>query len=82
MFSLWCSFSNNGVLTSQKDKNKDSAGCVKLYGCFGSYLTRETLRTITIIQVVENEKKHDLSMLIHKNLRSVIVIISFLERYI
>ena len=41
--------------------------------------TRQTLRMITTIQVAVNEKKHDLSMLVYKNLRSVIAIITFLR---
>ena len=42
------------------------------------------LKTIIASQIVGNEKKHNLSMLIDKNLRSVIVISTLrgIERYI
>ena len=64
----------------QDKKNKNTKGCVKLYCHFTNLLPKS--ETITIGQVVVNEKKHDLSILIDIHLCSVIVSERNLEIYI
>ena len=64
----------------QDKKNKNTKGCVKLYCRFTNLLPKS--ETITIGQVVVNEKKHDLSILIDIHLCSVIVSERNLEIYI
>ena len=64
----------------QDKKNKNTEGCVKLYCRFTNLLPKS--ETITIGQVVVNEKKHDLSILIDIHLCSVIVSERNLEIYI
>ena len=57
---------------------------MKLYYCLANHLTKLDVKTIVTIQVIVNEKKHDLSMLIDKKLR-LVTVISFpigIERYI
>ena len=46
------------------------------------HYTRQTLRTVTTIQVIVNENKHDLSMLIHKTYARLLSSSFFWEVYL
>ena len=57
---------------------------MRLFGWFANHLAKLDIKTTTTSQFIVIEKKHDLSMLIVKNL-SLVIAISFLrriERYI
>ena len=56
----------------QDSNSKDKKGCIKFCCCFANLLTKLELGMIKKSQVVGNEEKRDLSMLIDIHLRSLL----------
>ena len=83
MFTLRCSNCNNQI--NKLEKLTATMTQKDMWNFTAVFQTIRRQKTITTIQVVVNEKRHGLSMLVDKNLHWVIIVISFLggiERYI